>query len=62
MRQKGENVSIEEITENISRRDEMDQHRKISPLRKADDAIVLDNSNMTLQDEMRWFEELVKTK
>ncbi len=62
LRQKGENVSIEEITENISRRDEMDQHRKISPLRKADDAIVLDNSNMTLQDEMRWFEELVKTK
>lgn len=54
---KGEQVSREEIVENILLRDHLDQTRAISPLRKADDAIVLDNGQMTLQQEMEWFNE-----
>ena len=52
---KGEEVSREEIVENIRNRDYLDQNRAISPLRKADDAIVLDNGGMTLEEEMEWF-------
>ncbi len=51
---KGEEVSFEEIHQNIIDRDHADQNRKISPLRKADDAIVLDNSHMGLDEQMEW--------
>ncbi len=57
---KGEEVSREEIIENIRQRDHLDQTRAVSPLRKADDAIVLDNGGMTLEEEMAWFDEVFK--
>ena len=57
LRAKGDNVSLEEIERNVQSRDEADQHRAISPLRRAADAVVLDNSHMTLDDQMRWFDE-----
>ena len=59
---KGEEVSREEIVENILQRDHLDQTRAISPLRKADDAIVLDNGGMTLEEEMSWFDEIFRSK
>ena len=59
---KGEEVSREEIVENIRQRDHLDQTRAVSPLRKADDAIVLDNGGMTLEEEMVWFDEVFKQK
>ena len=59
---KGEQVSMEEIVENIRQRDHLDQTRAISPLRKADDAIVLDNGGMTLEEEMAWFDEVFAEK
>lgn len=59
---KGERVSMEEIVENIRQRDHLDQTRAISPLRKADDAIVLDNGGMTLEEEMVWFDEIFTEK
>lgn len=59
---KGEEVSREEIVANIHQRDHLDQTRAISPLRKADDAIVLDNGGMTLDEEMAWFDEIFKQK
>lgn len=59
---KGEEVSREEIVANIRQRDHLDQTRAISPLRKADDAIVLDNGGMTLEEEMSWFDEVFKQK
>ena len=59
---KGEEVSREEIIENIRQRDHLDQTRAISPLRKADDAIVLDNGGMTLAEEMEWFDEIFKLR
>jgi cytidylate kinase len=54
---KGEEVSREEIIENIRQRDHLDQTRAISPLRKADDAIILDNGGMSLEEEMEWFDK-----
>ena len=55
---KGEEVSREEIVANILERDHLDQTRAISPLRKADDSVVLDNGGMTLEEEMEWFDAL----
>ena len=55
---KGEEVSRQEIIENIRQRDHLDQTRSISPLRKADDAIVLDNGGMSLEEEMEWFDKV----
>ena len=57
LRAKGEDVSLEEIERNIRERDIADQQREISPLRKADDALVLDNSAMTGQEQMEWVME-----
>ncbi len=54
---KGEQVSLSEIEENVRSRDIADQNRAISPLRKADDAVVLDNSYMSIEDQMVWFDE-----
>lgn len=51
---KGENVSYEEIKANIIERDRYDENRAESPLRKADDAIVLDNSYMTREEQLEW--------
>lgn len=59
---KGEEVSREEIVENIRQRDHLDQTRAVSPLRKADDAIVLDNGGMTLEEEMVWFNEVFRQR
>ncbi len=52
---KGDKVTLEEIYENVVSRDKADMSRAISPLRKADDAIVLDNSNMSVEEQMTWF-------
>ncbi len=57
---KGEDVSLENIRENILQRDLTDENRKESPLRKAPDAVVLDNSYMTPAQQMDWFEALLK--
>ena len=53
---KGDKVSVEEIYENVVSRDKADMTRAISPLRKADDAIVLDNSHMSVEEQMAWFD------
>lgn len=56
---KGEKVSIEEIERNLAERDLQDQTRKESPLKQAADAVVLDNSDMTIEDELCWFEQKI---
>lgn len=56
---KGEHVSLEEILENVLERDRIDSTREVSPLRKAEDAIVLDNSDMTREGQMEWVMERV---
>lgn len=51
---KGENVSYEDILNNVQERDRIDTTREISPLRKAEDAIILDNSHMTKGEQHAW--------
>ena len=59
---KGDNVSFEEVKANIEKRDYIDQNREISPLRKADDAIVLDNSNYSRKEQFDWVMNLIYEK
>lgn len=54
LKAKGQEVSFDEILNNVQERDRIDQTREVSPLRKADDAIVLDNSNMTITEQKEW--------
>ena len=57
---KGEDVSLKEIMKNIEERDHLDTTRKISPLKKADDAIVLDNSKLTQEEQLAWIVKVVE--
>ena len=51
---KGESVTFEEILKNVQERDYIDSHREIAPLKQAEDALVLDNSNMTREEQNEW--------
>lgn len=62
MRVSGQNPDFNEVLENLKSRDYIDSHREKSPLRQAEDAVVLDNSDMTLEDQMVWVKNLVKEK
>ena len=59
---KGEKVTYEEVLENIRERDHIDTTRKESPLRKAPDAVLLDNDNMTIAQQMQWLLDLYHSK
>lgn len=59
--EKGENVSYEEVLNNIRDRDRIDTTRKESPLRKAPDAHILDNDNMTIPEQMEWLIDLFRS-
>src|SRR5687768_13281848 len=50
--EKNPNITIEEVKNNIEMRDYIDSHRAVSPLRKADDAIVLDNTRLTEEEQL----------
>ncbi|MBR2064897.1 MAG: (d)CMP kinase [Bacteroidales bacterium] len=62
MRAKGEDVNIEDVLKNLQERDYIDSHREVSPLSKADDAIVLDNSQMTINDQMDWLKGIISER
>lgn len=63
LRAKGDEVTLEEIERNVVERDKADMSRRVSPLRQAEDAIVLDNSHMTVDEQMEWFmARLTETK
>ena len=59
---KGMEADFDEILKNVQERDYIDSHREVSPLRKADDAIELDNSNMTIAEQKQWLLERFKEK
>jgi CMP/dCMP kinase len=59
---RGDIVTISEIKENLIKRDKQDTSRKESPLKQATDAFVLDNSNMTIEEQMDWFMKLMEDK
>lgn len=61
LKNRGLNIDFEEIKRTIIARDIADENRDISPLRRADDAIILDNSRMTIDDQMEWFKGIIDT-
>ena len=58
LKAKGERITYKEVYHNVCERDRIDSTREESPLRKADDAVVLDNSNMTIEEQDRWLLDL----
>lgn len=62
LKAKGNNIDFEEIKRNIVARDIADENRDISPLRRAEDAIVLDNSRMTVNEQMEWVIDIIEKK
>lgn len=54
---KGQPASLEDILENVKQRDYIDQNRAVSPLRKAEDALLLDNSHLTIDQQREWLKE-----
>lgn len=54
LQQKGMPARYDDILKNVQERDYIDSHREVSPLRKADDAIELDNSNLTIDEQQQW--------
>ena len=57
LKAKGEEAGFDGILENVKQRDYIDQNREVSPLRKADDALLLDNSHMTISQQKEWLAE-----
>jgi cytidylate kinase len=60
--EKNPNVTIEEVKNNLEMRDYIDSHREISPLRKADDAIILDNTNLTIEQQLSFALNILKER
>ena len=60
LQQKGMPADFEEILRNVEERDYIDSHREVSPLRQAEDAILLDNSDMTIPQQNEWLMQQVE--
>jgi cytidylate kinase len=60
--EKGQNTTFEEVLANLEKRDHMDTTRADSPLMKAEDAIELDNSNLTREEQLAWVLKLVEER
>lgn len=60
LRAKGVEADYGDILKNVEQRDYLDTHREVSPLRKADDAILLDNSRMTIAEQKQWLLDAYK--
>lgn len=60
MKAKGQDPTMEEVMKNLRERDFIDSHREVSPLSRAADAFVLDNSDMNLHEELVWFQGLAQ--
>jgi CMP/dCMP kinase len=60
--EKNPNVTIDEVKNNLETRDYIDSHREVSPLRKADDAVILDNTNLSMEEQydivLNWARDL----
>lgn len=61
LQQKGMPADYEAILKNVQERDYIDSHREVSPLKRADDALLLDNSNMTIAEQDAWLMEKVQS-
>ena len=56
------NADLKEVLKNLQERDYIDSHREVSPLTQAEDAIVLDNSHMTMEDQLNWLKGIIKER
>ena len=59
MEAKGDKADLQDVLENLKERDYIDSHREVSPLVQAEDAIVLDNSDMTMEEQMVWIKRVI---
>ena len=62
MQASGSEADFDTVLEKLKTRDYIDSHRETSPLRQAEDAIVLDNTDMTLEDQMVWLRDIVRSR
>ncbi len=62
LRAKGSSVSYDDILSNVKNRDRIDSGREHSPLKQADDAILLDNSNLNREQQLNWIINLIRRK
>lgn len=62
MREKGKNVSYNEVLENVLERDRIDSQRAVAPLRQAEEAVVVDNSELTLEEQFNFLVTLARTR
>jgi CMP/dCMP kinase len=59
--EKNPNITVEEVKSNLEMRDYIDSHREVSPLRKADDAVVLDNTHLGMEEQLAFALKLVNS-
>lgn len=62
LKTKGMPADLQDILKNVQERDYIDSHREVSPLRKADDAVELDNSNMTIAEQKQWLRNIFEER
>jgi cytidylate kinase len=59
LKEKGQEVDFNSILQNVEGRDEIDSTREVSPLKRAEDALVLDNSYLSREEQLKWTLEKV---
>lgn len=62
LQQKSMPANYDEVLKNVQERDYIDSHRAVSPLRPADDAVILDNSNISIAEQKQWLLDQVKAR
>jgi cytidylate kinase len=61
MFEKNPNITIEEVKSNLEMRDYIDSNREVSPLRKAEDAVVIDNTEISMEQQLKFALDLLET-
>ena len=62
MQAKGQEANLEDVLKNLQERDYIDSHREVSPLTQAEDAVVLDNSYMTMEEQVEWLKNIISER
>jgi len=62
LQENGKAVTFDEVLENVLERDRIDSERAVAPLKQADDAVVIDNSNLTMEEQYQFMLNLAKKR
>ena len=62
MKENGKDVSYDDVLENVLERDRIDSERAVAPLRQAEDAVVVDNSDLTVEEQFNFLVTLARTR